>query len=147
MTYWKSSGSTIGIGHRVPLAFFDRKSEGKLRPELGMDEGEEKLPPVGEIRALLFWKYRLHPRPLWTSTGYFDILIGTTVTQAEWDLAKQTSSAHVLLLLLKLGIGQVSDLHRQSVTADPRWTLVRDEIHTLSEERALRVLDAVLDAS
>jgi hypothetical protein len=94
------------------------------------------------MRALLFWKYGLQPKPLWTSTGYFDILIGTTISQNEWQLAKETSSAHVVLLLTRAGIGQVSALRRQTVTADPRWSEEWEEICRLPEEEVLRFLDA-----
>jgi suppressor of fused protein SUFU len=137
MTYWKSQRATIGIGHRVPLAFFDRHSSGEVLPELGMVQDGELVPPEGEMRALLFWKYGLQPKPLWTSTGYFDILIGTTITEDEWHLAKKTSSAHLLLLLARAGTGQLSNLRRQTVTEDPRWSIEWEEIRTLSEEEVL----------
>jgi hypothetical protein len=143
MTYWKSEGATIGIGHRVPLAFFGRHSSNEVHPELGMVQEGGTVPPVGEMRALLFWKYGLQPKPLCTRTGYFDVLIGTTITQGEWQLAKETSSAHLVLLLARAGIGQVSDLRRQTVTEDPRWSAGWDEINTLPEERVLRLLEEV----
>lgn len=73
------------------------------------------------MRALLFWPYRLQPKPLWTSTGYFDLLIGTTVTAIEWQMARDTSSTHLVYLLSRAGIGQVSDLVRTTVTDDPQW--------------------------
>jgi hypothetical protein len=142
MTYWKSAGATIGIGHRVPLAFFDRNSDGQAQPELGMVQDNDPVPPVGKMRALLFWKYRLQPTPLWTSTGYFDILIGTTITEAEWQMTKETSPAHILLLLSRAGIGQNSEVEREPVTADPRWAVEWEKIRALPEDDVLRLLEA-----
>ncbi len=142
MTYWKSAGATIGIGHRVPVAFFDRNSGGQVQPKLGMVHDSDPVPPVGEMRALLFWKYGLQPTPLWTNTGYFDILIGTTITQSEWQMTRETSSAHVLLLLSRAGIGQESELERATVTADPRWAVEWDEIRALPDDEVLRLLEA-----
>ncbi len=63
MTYWKAEKATIGIGHRVPVAFFDPNAQGKPQPELGMAQDSDPDRPVGEMRALLFWKYRLQPTP------------------------------------------------------------------------------------
>ncbi len=142
MTYWKAAGATIGIGHRVPLAFFDRNSGGEAQPELGMVQDGDPISPMGEMRALVFWKYSLQPTPLWTSTGYFDILIGSTITQLEWEMAKETSSAHVLLLLSRAGIGQGSELDRETVTADLRWAAEWDEIRALPDDEVLRLLEA-----
>jgi hypothetical protein len=142
MTYWKSDGATIGVGHRVPLAFFDRSAGGQAQPELGMIQDSDPVPPVGEMRALVFWKYSLQPKPLWTNTGYFDILIGTTITRAEWQMIKETSPAHVLLLLSRAGIGQESEMGRVTVTADPRWAVEWNEIRSLPDDEVNRLLEA-----
>ncbi len=142
MTYCKMDEARIAVGHRVPLAFFDRNSEGKPQPGLDLFQDRDPVPPVGEMRALLFWRYALQPTPLWTTTGYFEILIGTTITQTEWQMIKETSSARVMLLLSRAGIGQESDLERKTVTADPRWALEWDEIRRLPDEEVLRLLEA-----
>ena len=143
LTYWKSEGLPIGPGARVPLAFFGQDSPSTIQPRLGMIEGDEPTPPIGEMRALLFWQYRCQPKPLWTSTGYFDLVIATTITQEEWDFAKETSSAHLMLLLERAGIGQLSDLHRSSLTSDPRWQAELETVRSLAEEQALNLLNAM----
>ena len=125
-----------------PLRSSTGSSGGQAEPELGMVQDSDPVRPVGEIRALLFWKYRLQPTPLWTNTGYFDILIGTTITQGEWQMTKETSSAHVLLLLSRAGIGQGSELDRETVMADPRWAAKWDEIRALPDDEVLRLLEA-----
>jgi hypothetical protein len=107
-----------------------------------MVQDGDPISPTGETRALLFWKYRLQPKPLWTSTGYFDILIGTMITQGEWQMAKETSAAHIVLLLSRAGIGQESDPERRPLTAEPRWSVEWDEIRALSDEDVLGRLEA-----
>lgn len=137
LTYLKQSGSFIERGHRVPM-WFSEGASGNLFPKLGKPESDERS-PIGKIRALLFWPYMRHPAGFTTSTGYFSVLIGTTITQAEWELAKATSSAHLLLLLFRLGIGQTSDVSRDSahVTADGKtqWrtieSLSEDEVNAM----------------
>ena len=134
MTYLKSAGATIGIGHRVPIAFFDRGSEGLIQPKLGMVREDDPDSPIGNTRALVFSRFSAQSKPLWTKTGYFDILIGTTITAGEWSMAKETSSAHLLYLLSLAGIGQVSDLERSIVTDDPRWSEEWQAIRRLATE-------------
>jgi len=135
ITYWKLAEATIGLGHRVPMAFFDDRSDDMIRPELGMVQQDDPVSPLGEMRALLFWTYMIQPKPLWTSTGYFDILVGTAITEREWEMAKETSSTHILYLLSQTGIGQVSELRRTTLTHDPRWSAEWKTIRQLSEEK------------
>jgi len=139
IAYVKSKEASIGIGHRVPIAFFDKHSEGVVRPELGMVQ-EDGLTPLGMMRALLFWPYMDQPKPFWTTTGYFDILVGVTITHEEWEMAKETSSTHVLYLLTRAGVGQVSDLGRTTITDDSRWSNEWESIRRLSQEEVQRLL-------
>jgi hypothetical protein len=110
----------IDMGHRVPV-WFKAGKQGEAEPVLGMCPALKFRPSANQVRALLFWLYLTSPSRFWTETGYFWILVATTITNAEWQMAKDTSSLHVLLLLCRAGIGQVSDLNRRTVTEDRRW--------------------------
>jgi hypothetical protein len=133
ITYVKQSGKPILRGHRVPFAFF-KDSENTIRPHLGKTALDQQ--PYGETRALIFWPYMLHPSGFSTSTGYFSILIGTSITEMEWDMAKATSSEHLLVLLFRAGLGQVCDLERRTLTLSSQWKLEWEYICRLSQEEA-----------
>jgi Suppressor of fused protein (SUFU) len=140
MTYLKQSGEAIERGHRVPM-WFSSKGDREISPVLGKASSDVSTRPVGQMRALLFWPYMSHRRAFETSTGYFSVLVATAITQPEWDMAKATSSAHVLLLLFKANIGQISDLPRGTVTENESWAAEWQNICQLSpaeaEERLL----------
>jgi hypothetical protein len=92
------------------------------------------------MRALLFWPYMRHVRGFETSTGFFGVLIGTTITDLEWKMAKETSSTHLLLLLFLSGVGQRSDLNRASVVEESRWRSEWERVRSMSESDADREL-------
>lgn len=119
ITYTQLGGTHIARGSRLPC-FFLRDKLGKVYPRVKLIAPSDPA-PVNEIRCLLFWPYTACPRTFSTSTGSFEVLIGTAITEEEWELAKQTSSIHVLLLLFVSGIGQVSRINRQSITDEQRW--------------------------
>ena len=139
LTYVMQSGTPIERGHRVPMGFFPHASN-IITPELGKIPEEANHHPLGEMRAVLFWPYMSYPRGFSSSTGYFSILLGTTITQTEWNMAKATSSAHLLLLLFKAGIGQISDLLRPTVTNKKRWASEWQSIRCLPEEEVEQLL-------
>ena len=88
------------------------------------------------MRAMLFWPYMRYPGGFDTSTGYFSILLGTSITEEEWDMAKSTSSSHLLLLLFEAGIGQVCDINRRSLIEQTQWRKRWREIQSLSGDQA-----------
>ena len=139
ITYLKQSGKPITRGHRVPMWFYSKAGDeiasvlGKVQPI-----SSERL--ASKMKAVVFWPHMSYPGGFSTSTGYFTALIGTTITQEEWDMAKATSSAHLLLLLFKAGIGQISDLQRSTVTDHDAWRKEWDTIGRFSPEEADRLL-------
>jgi hypothetical protein len=97
--------------------------------------GAVDLQPIGELRGLLVWPYL--PKPFFlTSTGKADVLIATGITQGEWDLAKSTSSPHLLLWLTRMGIGQRTSITRACLTRDPAAMAEWANIRALSNEEA-----------
>jgi hypothetical protein len=143
LTYLKESKKGIARGHRVPV-FFSKSCESSYKSTLGIPGSTEAT--FGEMRALLFWPYMAYPSGFDTSTGYFSILVGTTITQAEWELAKASSSSHLLLLLFEARIGQISDLARRTLTNDEKWQKRWDEINKLSQDQADEMLLRVAGA-
>lgn len=131
LTYIKETDVTIGPGQRVPMVFYEEG--GKVRPQLRDLQLDDPYLPLGEMRALLIWPYLFYPERFTTSTGSFGILIGTSITGREWEMAKDTSTGHVLLLLLKTGIGQLSDISRTSIWDVGSYTEEWEQIRHLPE--------------
>ena len=98
--------------------------------------------PVGEIRAVLFWRYLFPDWEFLTSTGKFIILIATGITEREWQLAKQTTTAHLLLLLCRSGIAQRTLVNRKCLLDNPRWQDEWRQIEKLAPEECDRQLEA-----
>ena len=135
LSYWMESKTRMEVGHRMPMVFYPGRDE-QITPMLRDLEPADPYPPLGQMRALLLWPYLLYPGQFSTSTGYFGIMVGTTITQVEWDLAKATSSTHLLLLLCEEGIVQLSDLDRQSVTNRATFQAKWQKIRGLSQDQA-----------
>ncbi|HEY7330940.1 MAG TPA: hypothetical protein VH592_25100 [Gemmataceae bacterium] len=70
------------------------------------------------------------------------IFIATGITEDEWELAKSTTTAHVLLLLCRAGVGQRTNPGRQSVLNDPRWRAEWTQIARLEGEEAHAEVEA-----
>ncbi len=140
LSYWMETKNRIDVAHRVPMAFYREGHESRLAPYLRDLEPADQFHPFGEIRALVFWPYLHFPGQFQTSTGHFGILIGTAITADELALAQQSSSAHLLLLLSRAGIGQISDLQRRSVTAASNFQDQWQAIKGLSENEARAIL-------
>lgn len=118
ITYLRQTRRRIDAGHRVPFTFaIDRDVQ--VVAKLGKPAHHDST--FGGIRALLFWPYLQYPTGFTTRTGSFGILVGTGITEAEWQLAKETSSPHMLLLLCEAGVGQVTDPKRATITESGRW--------------------------
>jgi hypothetical protein len=135
-----TEGMNLKWGDRFAFGF-QNESGGKIVPftGLGQDLG---ITPVGDIRAVLFWPYLLPDSGFVTSTGKAMIFIATGITGDEWELAKSTTTAHVLLLLCRAGVGQRTDPGRQSVLTDPRWRAEWEQIARLEGEEAHAEVEA-----
>jgi hypothetical protein len=139
LTYCKQSEQRLDLGHRLPF-WFNLGANGNLLSTIG---GEPEN-AHGATRAMLFWLYRAAPNRFITETGYFWILSGTTITSDEWQLAKDTSSVHLLLLLLRAGVGQICDVARHSVLDDPEGRATWNKLQQLSLDEAESQLEAAL---
>jgi len=128
MTYVRQSRRRIEPGHRVPFTFCG-DAEGRTSVELGNVDLRPDSRPIEGAVAMVFWPLLGYPAELRTSTGKFGILVGTTISNSELALAKMTSSQHLLLLLLRCGIDQVSEIDRPSVLESERgaeeWATVK----------------------
>lgn len=132
MTYLKQSERYLGRGHRVPM-WFSLGNDGSFIATLGKPSLASEAAVFGQMRGAILWPYLAHPGGFTTTTGYFSILVGTTITQDEWALAKATSTAHLLLLLFEADIGQTSDVGRGTVIMNDRWQARWDELRCLTD--------------
>jgi hypothetical protein len=109
----------INAGDRVPFQF-ESLEPGDVRWAIGVSDAGDPC-AADDTQALVFWRY-LSPFGSFTSPfGEFEMRVATTITAPEWELAKATSSCHLLLLLEWAGIGQRSVPGRPSVTERPGW--------------------------
>lgn len=117
MTYM-TEGEYINWGDRFPFLFHLR--EETLAVMTGNPK-KDQVTPVGKIRAVLFWPFLFPDWEFVTTTGKFMVMIATGITQQEWDLAKRTTTAHVMLLLQRSGIGQRTIHDRACLLESSRW--------------------------
>jgi hypothetical protein len=125
-----TDGEHIAWGDRFPMGF-RRRDDGTLDPLVGNTTGFEL---TGEIRAVLFWPYLFPDGQLVTSTGKFMVVIATGLTGDEWQAAKSTTTAHLLLLLHRAGIGQRTLPERQCLFQEERWRKEWAQIAKLSAQ-------------
>jgi hypothetical protein len=117
-----SPPAPVKIGTRIPFLFTKPKGSGpdeELVPCIGQMPANHDV--VGEITSAILWPGLDRDGPFVTSTGRFDLLIATTITMDEWEMAKEMSSGHVLLLLRDAGIGQTSDPQRRTIVTNEVW--------------------------
>jgi hypothetical protein len=138
MTYTRIATERVAPGHRLPTAFF-AENDGTHFPWIKSVRHDDPV-PMSEIRAIILWPYKAAPKSLQTATGTFGILAATLITGDEWEAAKQTSSAHVLLLLERAGISQLAEPNRRSVTSDRRWRSDWEEIRSMSDRQVQEML-------
>jgi hypothetical protein len=123
LLYWLltaiTDGEEINWGDRFPFRFH-KGTDDSLSVMIG-GMREQKPERVGQLCALLFWKFLFPHAEFCTDTGKFMIMIATGITQDEWNAAKATSTEHLLLLLCRAGIGQRTIPERQSVFSNSRW--------------------------
>lgn len=137
------SESPVRGGHRIPFGFTLTNSND--RTWFMGDPSDLGVSALDETRAMIFWPY-LGPAGLFlTSTGSFEILIGTSITGDEWAYAKETSSAHLLWLLCQAGIVQRTIFGRRSVLSDPRLAREADRVRSFEYERVAANIDAWSD--
>jgi hypothetical protein len=129
----------INAGDRVPFGF-KRQQDGDVGFFIGR-ASDHGIEPIHATRALLFWRLLGAPRALTTSTGNVGLLAATAITGDEWRFAKRFGTQHLLLLLMRAGVGQVSAVGRRSALADPAHASLVTEVQAMSLEAA----DAALE--
>lgn len=132
----------IRVGDRIPCCFARRRrfllgpAHGDPIPALQLPFGMSR---TTETAAAIVWPIdTLEPWTLPTpgDRDQLQLLRLTTITTAELDLARSTSSAHLLLLLERLGPGRVSDPFRTCSTRAEGFAKAWAELDGLSEEEA-----------
>jgi len=98
--------------------------------------------PFGAIRAVLFWPFLFPDWEFLTSTGKFMVMVATGITQREWELAKQTTTVHVLLLLCRAGIGQRTLPERECLMTSQRWQEEWARIQGMTPEQCEKEIEA-----
>lgn len=140
--YVLDSKEPIRPGARLPFRFIRPSGPGADRDAILTALG--MVPPnhtgVGDMASLLFWPALDRDGPFVTSTGRFDLLVGTAITGPEWDLAKATSSVHLLLLLVKMGNGQKTEALRKCLSLDPKAMAEWEKIKGLTRDQVLEAL-------
>jgi len=135
-----TDGVRIQWGERFAFGL-RQQSDGSLGCFTGRPE-QLGITPFGNLRAVLFWRYLFPDWEFATSTGKFMVFVATGITQREWQAAKETSTANVLLLLCRAGIGQRTLITRPCVFDDPRWQEEWDHIKTRDPQDCDRELEA-----
>lgn len=129
LTYWLTEPRKVSLGLHLPFVFF-RNREGSLCA--GVGDPSPELDMVGSIRGLFLWEDQSRVR-FHTASGDFGLLAAVAITEDEDRLAQETTPPHLLLLLKEMGVGQLSDPHRQSVMlsseANERWERIRELPH------------------
>ena len=124
----------VNAGDRVPFGA-EVDEDGKIDANLG-DQAADGVPVAGSMRALVVWPNLANTTAFSTSADEFDLLICTAITGPEWDLARRLSSEHLLLLLMRCGVGQRTDLFRDDTTLSPRWGEDHRLVSSMSRHQA-----------
>jgi hypothetical protein len=134
------AGDDIQWGDRFPFGFH-RRASGELGAYTGNITGTE-IVSVNHLRALVFWPLLFPDSTVLTSTGKFLLMAATGITQGEWDYAKQTTSAHLLLLLCRSGIVQRTLPSRRCLMQTQRWREEAAALERLTPEQCEAEIDA-----
>jgi hypothetical protein len=129
LSQWLWEKGDMGFGYHLPLKFFVGH-DGKTWPSIS--ERVQHSQVVGPIRGLHlctdFSGLRFE-----ASSGEFGLLTVVGVTEDEDQLAQQTTPAHLLLLLRRMGVGQMCDPNRRSVLLMPgaseKWATIKPLTH------------------
>jgi hypothetical protein len=129
LTQWSLQKGKMWFGYHLPLTFFIGH-DGKMWASIA--ERVQHRQVVGSIRGLYLWTDASRLR-FKVAGGEFGLLVVVGVTEDEDRLARETSPAHLMLLLRRMGVDQVCDPHRPSVllhpTASEEWASIKGMSH------------------
>jgi hypothetical protein len=137
LSQWLGENGEMGFGYHLPLKFFIGH-DGKTWPSIS--ETVQHRHVVGTSRGLYLWKDYSGLR-FKVSSGDFRLLTVVAVTEDEDNLADEATPAHVILLLRRMGIGQILDPYRRSVLSQPGALDEWARIKRLSHDDALAEID------
>jgi hypothetical protein len=129
----------IEIGVRMPFGFYTM-DDGSLSWFIGTAEANG-LEPADATVGMVFWPWLFPANTFTTSTGRFQLIAATNVTRNEWEMARETSTAHLVLLLCKLGLGQRCMPGRACSTDHPGFGVEWPSIAAMPVEEVYRQLD------
>jgi hypothetical protein len=129
----------IEVGVRMAFGFYVME-DGTLSWFIGTPEGNN-VEPADATVGLIFWPWLFPANTFVTSTGRFQLIAATSVTRNEWDLARETTTAHLVLLLCKLGLAQRCIPGRACSTDHPGFGVEWPNIAGLAVEEVYRQLD------
>ena len=134
LSQWLWEKGDMGFGSHMPLKFFTGR-DGSIWPSLSARISVPNV--VGAIRGLHLWTDSAGLR-FRASSGDFELLTTVAVTGDEDALAKESTPAHLMLLLQRMGISQVCDPYRKSVlnlpAASKEWKRIRRMSHDAAFE-------------
>jgi hypothetical protein len=138
--------SAFGVEYAIlgdePISWAPEVLRQTLRTSLvdrRIDQGD--IGPVGFLESeasdaaekmlwLVFWRYLSPFGTFTTSTGSVKLLVATSISDSERQLAEDVSVAHLLLLLHHAGVGQRSIPDRPDVLETPKgrrhWPRVKE---------------------
>jgi len=129
LTHWLWTKGKMWFGYHLPLKFFTGH-DGKIWASIA--ERVQHIEVVGAIRGLYLWTDKAGLRFNVTG-GEFGLLTVVAVTEDEDRLARETTPAHVMLLLRRMGVDQVCNPHRHSVlllpSASKEWANIQGMSH------------------
>jgi hypothetical protein len=129
LTQWLWTKGKMWFGYHLPLKFFIGH-DGKMWASIA--ERVQHKQVVGSIRGLYLWTDDSGFR-FGLTGGEFALLAVVAVTEDEDRLARETTPAHVMLLLHRMGVDQVCDPHRHSVlslpSASEEWATIKGMSH------------------
>lgn len=139
VSQWLWQDGKMWFGGHLPLTFFIGH-DGKMWPSIS--EGVQHRRVVGAIRGLYLWTDSALIR-FKASSGEFGLLTAVGVTGDEDELANETTPAHLMLLLRRMGVTQLCDPHRTSVLNLPNASDEWDRIKRMGHDDALDELQRV----
>jgi hypothetical protein len=138
VTGWSQNRTHLERGHFLPVTFF-RNSRGQL--DCAAEDLRGKVEGCNDKTGLYLWASIIDRTVFRLSTGDFFLMSATIVTRDEESLVDETSPPHLLLLLKRLGVGQLCAPDRPSVRCHPEFIQTWDQIKSITHDEALRQLN------